>query len=173
MHVEQFRGPSNQPLSLHTRRLLFKKRKENADLSLRYSLLHCSCLVVVMSSALAKASPLKPEIRLVQAISEFEADLSHEQKSMFRTQRSQSLLKPPSPHDIMQLTAEVDRRTSQKFSNACFGPRFTSFLHGVQQFATLGDIIIGGSQNLVACGVWSLVRMSLLVSALFLHRCRD
>ncbi|XP_014553664.1 hypothetical protein COCVIDRAFT_40310 [Bipolaris victoriae FI3] len=115
-----------------------------------------------MSSALAKASPLKPEIRLVQAISEFEADLSHEQKSMFRTQRSQSLLKPPSPHDIMQLTAEVDRRTSQKFSNACFGPRFTSFLHGVQQFATLGDIIIGGSQNLVACGVWSLVRMSLL-----------
>ncbi|PZD35045.1 Arp, Ankyrin repeat protein [Pyrenophora tritici-repentis] len=115
-----------------------------------------------MSSALAKASPLKPEIRLAQAISEFEAHLSHEQKSTFRTLRSQSLLTTPSPHDVMQLTAEVDRHTSKKFSSACFGPRFTNFLHGVQQFAALGDVVIGGSQNLLACGVWSLVRMSLL-----------
>jgi len=72
----------------------------------------------------------------------------------------------------MQLTAEVDCHTSRKFSSACFGPRFTNFLYGVQQFAALGDVLVGGSQNLVACGVWSLVRMSLLVSVLFLHyRC--
>ncbi|EUC45810.1 hypothetical protein COCMIDRAFT_94583, partial [Bipolaris oryzae ATCC 44560] len=115
-----------------------------------------------MSSALAKASPLRPEIRLAQAVSEFEADLSHEQKSTFQTIRSQSLLTIPSLREVMQLTAEVDRHTSKKFSNACFGPRFTNFLHGVQQFATLGDIMVGGSQNLLACGVWSLVRMSLL-----------
>ncbi|KAF2831976.1 hypothetical protein CC86DRAFT_400757 [Ophiobolus disseminans] len=115
-----------------------------------------------MSSALAKASPLKPEIRLAQAVSEFEADLSHEQKSTFQTLRSQSLSVTPGPRDVMQLTAEVDHRTSKKFSSACFGPRFTNFLHGVQQFAALGDVVIGGSQNLLACGVWSLVRMSLL-----------
>ncbi|KAL7770697.1 hypothetical protein CFE70_000635 [Pyrenophora teres f. teres 0-1] len=78
-----------------------------------------------MSSALAKASPLKPEIRLAQAVSD--------------------------PHDVMQLTAEVHRHTSKKFRSACFGLRFTNFLHGVQQFAALGDIIIGGSQNLMAC----------------------
>lgn len=126
-----------------------------------------------MSSALAKASPLKPEIRLAQAISEFEADLSHEQKSTFRTLRSQSVSKTPSPSDVMQLTAEVDHRTSKKFSSACFGPRFTNFLHGVQQFATLGDIMVGGSQNLLACGVWSLVRMCLLVSVLFSYHCRS
>ncbi|USP79227.1 Arp, Ankyrin repeat protein [Curvularia clavata] len=115
-----------------------------------------------MSSALAKASPLKPEIRLAQAVSEFEADLSNEQKATFRTLRSQSLSTTPSLQDVMRLTAEVDHRTSKKFSSACFGPRFTNFLHGVQQFATLGDILVGGSQNLLACGVWSLVRMSLL-----------
>lgn len=40
----------------------------------------------------------------------------------------------------------------------------TSFLQSVQQFAGLGDILVGGSQNLIACGVWTLVRMSLLVS---------
>ena len=126
-----------------------------------------------MSSALAKASSLKPEIRLAQAVSEFEADLSNEQKSKFRALRLQSLSTTPGPRDVMQLTAEVDHCTSKKFTNACFGPRFTNFLHGVQQFAALGDVVIGGSQNLIACGVWSLVRMSLLVSVLFLLRRRS
>lgn len=123
-----------------------------------------------MSGVLAKASSLKPEIRLAQAVLEFEADLSSEQKSTFRTLRSQTT---PSPRDVMQLTAEVNRHTSKKFSSACFGPRFTNFLQGVQQFAALGDVVVGGSQNLLACGVWALVRMSLLVSVLFLHRHRS
>ena len=69
----------------------------------------------------------------------------------------------------MLLTADVDRRISGKFSNRCFGPRFTNFLHGVQQFASLGDIVIGGAQNLIAASVWSLVRMSLLVSIPLLY----
>jgi hypothetical protein len=125
-----------------------------------------------MLSAIAKASPLKAEIRLAQAVSEFEADLSNEQKSTFRTLKSQSLSTTPDPGDVMRLTAEVDRRVSKKFGGQCFGPRFTNFLQGVQQFAALGDVIIGGSQNLVACGVWSLVRMSLLVSILALCHCR-
>ena len=117
-----------------------------------------------MSSALAKASPLKPEIRLAQAVSEFEADLSNEQKATFRTLKSHSLSATPGPSDVMRLTAEVDRRISKRFGGRCFGPRFTNFLQGVQQFAALGDVVVGGSQNLVACGVWSLVRMSFLVS---------
>ncbi|KAF2737537.1 hypothetical protein EJ04DRAFT_460944, partial [Polyplosphaeria fusca] len=115
-----------------------------------------------MSRALAKASPLKAEIRLAQAVSEFEADLRKEQKSIFRTQKTQSLSAAPSPGNVMQITAEVDRQISQKFGGRCFGPRFTNFLQAVQQFAALGDVVVGGSQNLVACGVWSLVRMSLL-----------
>jgi hypothetical protein len=122
-----------------------------------------------MSGVLAKASSLKPEIRLAQAVSEFEADLSNNQKSTYRTLKSQSLSTTPGPSDVMRLTAEVDRHTSNKFNSACFGPRFTNFLHGVQQFAALGDVVIGGSQNLLACGVWALVRMSLLVSVLFLQ----
>jgi hypothetical protein len=117
-----------------------------------------------MSGALAKASSLKPEIRLAQAISEFEAELSNEQKSTFRTLKSQSISTPPDSHDVMRLTAEVDRRISKKFDSQCFGPRFTNFLHGVQRFAALGDVVVGGSQNMIACGVWSVVRMSLLVS---------
>lgn len=120
-----------------------------------------------MSNSLAKASTLKAEIRLVQAVSEFEAELPNDQKPAFRALRSQSLSVAPGPSDVMRLTADVDRKLSKKFNGQCFGPRFTNFLQGVQQFAALGDIVIGGSQNLVACGVWALVRMSLLVSFLF------
>lgn len=119
-----------------------------------------------MASALANASSLKAEIRLAQAVSEFEAGLSREQKSTFRDMKSQSLSKAPDSSDVMRLTADFDRRVSKTLRGQCFGPRFTNFIHGVQQFAALGDIVVGGSQNLVACGVWSVVRMSLLVSVL-------
>ncbi|EUC46760.1 hypothetical protein COCMIDRAFT_35627 [Bipolaris oryzae ATCC 44560] len=115
-----------------------------------------------MSGALGTALLLKPEIRLAQAVSEFEADLTTEQKATFRTLKSQSHSTRPDPSDVMRLTAEMDRSISTKYSSRCFGPRFTNFLQGVQQFAALGDVVVGGSQNLIACSVWSLVRMSLL-----------
>jgi len=118
-----------------------------------------------MSAIIKSVSSLKPEIRLAQAVSQFEADLSDEQKAAFRNYRSQSVKSPPGPSDVMRLTAEIDRRQYGKIGR-CFGPRFTNFLQGVQQFAALGDVIVGGSQNIIACGIWSLVRMSLLVSIL-------
>jgi ankyrin repeat domain-containing protein 50 len=69
----------------------------------------------------------------------------------------------------MRLTAEVDRCASKMGSGGrCFGPRLTNVLQAVQQFAALGDIIVGGSQNMIACGVWSLIRLTLLVSPLYL-----
>ncbi|KAF2179739.1 hypothetical protein K469DRAFT_741530 [Zopfia rhizophila CBS 207.26] len=117
-----------------------------------------------MSVALANASRLKPEIHLAQAVSAFEADLSSEQKASLRTYRSQSRDSPPDPSDVMRLTAEIDGHASGKAaSRRCFGPRLTNFLQAVQQYAALGDVIVGGSQNIIACGVWSLVRMSLLL----------
>lgn len=117
-----------------------------------------------MSVVMSNASRLKPEIRLAQAVSQFEADLSSEQKATFRAYRSQSRDSPPDPRDVMRLTAEIDRQASGKIGRGrCFGTRLTNFLQAVQQFAALGDIIVGGSQNLIACGVWTVVRMSLLV----------
>lgn len=114
-----------------------------------------------MALIASRVGKLKPEVRLAQSVSHFEASLSDEAKAAFRNQRTQSLKRPPDTNDVMRLTAQIDR--SQKPGGRCFGPRFTKFLHGAQQFAALGDVIIGGSQNVVACGVWSLVRMSLLV----------
>ena len=112
-----------------------------------------------MSIAVRQTANLKPELRLAQAISEFEADLSDEQKQQYRQDKS----KPLHSDDVMRLTAEIDRSMLIQGSRRCFGPRLTNFLHGVQQFASIGDIVIGGSQCLPAIGVWTLVRFSLMV----------
>lgn len=125
----------------------------------------CFVAFTAMSSVLANASRLKPEIRLAQAISQFDAELSSDQKATLRGYRSQIQDAPPDPSHVMRLTAEIDQRASGIMRGGrCYGPRMTSFLHAVQQFAAIGDVTIGSSQNVIACGVWSLVRMSLLVS---------
>lgn len=113
-----------------------------------------------MALALAKASHLKAEVRLGQAISEFVANLSAEQKARFNAKRSQALTSPPTIQDVRSLTAEIDR----VHGGRCLGPRLIKVVEAVQKFAALGDILIGGSQNIIACGVWSMVRLSLLVS---------
>lgn len=118
-----------------------------------------------MATALANASRLKPEIRLAQAVSQFDADLSGDQKATLRRYRSQIQGSPPDHRDVMRLTAEIDHVATRNLGGGrCYGPRMTNFLYSVQQFAAIGDVMIGGSQNLIACGVWSLVRMTLLVS---------
>ena len=105
-----------------------------------------------MSNVLTNASRLKPEIRLAQAVSQFEANLSSDQKATLRAYRSQIRDVPPGPSDVMRLTAEIDRRATGKIGGGrCFGPRMANFLYGVQQFAAIGDVVIGGSQNLIAC----------------------
>ncbi|KAL4801774.1 hypothetical protein BDV18DRAFT_164585 [Aspergillus unguis] len=111
-----------------------------------------------MLAALSKAARLKPEVRLGQAISQFQADLSTQQKATFNKHQARASVSPPGIRDVMQLIAEINQSGER-----CFGPRVTSLLQAVQQFAALGDIVVGGTQNILACGVWSLVRMTLLV----------
>ena len=121
-----------------------------------------------IAGTVATVSKLKPEIRLAQAVSQFEATLSNDQKAAFRSHKSQLKSSPPGPGDVMRLTSEIDKTCGVAAGKRCFGPRLTNFLHAVQQFAALGDIVVGGSQNIVACSVWALVRMSLLVGILFI-----
>ncbi|KAJ4138505.1 hypothetical protein NW768_002340 [Fusarium equiseti] len=66
--------------------------------------------------------------------------------------------------DVMRLTAEIDLKATSKHGRGrCFGPRMTNALQAIQQFAALGDIVVGGAQNLIACGVWAAARMTLQV----------
>jgi hypothetical protein len=115
-----------------------------------------------MAMIVSGVARLKPELRLAEAVSRFEASLSGDEKAAFRNERTHVLKTAPDTIDVMRLTAQIDHRISGK-AGRCLGPRFTNFLQGVQQFAALGDVVVGGSQNIIACGVWSLVRMSILV----------
>ncbi|KAI5456365.1 hypothetical protein BGZ63DRAFT_396492 [Mariannaea sp. PMI_226] len=118
----------------------------------------------VMSTQLTTAATSKPEVRLAQAIARFEEDLSDEQKAAFSSGRRRSRDSPPNVNDVMRLTAQIDRRVAGKVGGGrCLGTRLVNVLEAVQQFAALGDIVVGGSQNMIACGVWSLVRLTLLM----------
>ena len=112
----------------------------------------------------AQAARLKPDIRLAQAVSQFKSSLNSSQKADFDIRINESLKNTPGPTDVLRFTSDFNKRVSILSGNRCYGPRFHNFLQGVQQFAALGDVVIGGSQNIIACSVWSLVRMSLLVS---------
>lgn len=112
-----------------------------------------------MALALRGAGSLSPGIRLAVAISQFEASLADREKSDFKTLKSQAQNMTPGVQDVMMVTAELNKRTTRAGS----GARFTNMLMAVQQFATIGDVVIGGSQSLPACGVWCVVRSSLTV----------
>ncbi|KAI0103367.1 hypothetical protein GGR51DRAFT_561794 [Nemania sp. FL0031] len=123
-----------------------------------------------MSLALAHAAGrLKPEERLADSINKFRNILSNEQRAAFDAGRDLAAHSSPQLRDVMHVTAEIDRqaRVSTGGRRRCFGPRLTKFLQSIQEFVVVGDIVFGGSQNLIACGVWSLVRLSLLTVARF------
>uniref|UniRef100_A0A0B7JP21 NACHT domain-containing protein n=2 Tax=Bionectria ochroleuca TaxID=29856 RepID=A0A0B7JP21_BIOOC len=117
-----------------------------------------------MDVALRNAALLRPEIALAKAISEFESSLTKEHKSNFRSFRTQALSASPSAEDVMRFTASLNSQI-QKSSAAhrCFGTRFTNIMQCVQKYAALGDVVVGGSQNIIACGVWALVRLTIQV----------
>ncbi|KAI6088401.1 hypothetical protein F4821DRAFT_233642 [Hypoxylon rubiginosum] len=122
-----------------------------------------------MALVLAHVAPLKPEVHLGQAIKEFEAALSKEQQAAFEAGKIHASSLPPNIQDVMHLTAEVDRQARAKNGGGrrCFGPRLIKILESVQQFVSVGDIIIGGSQNLIASGVRSVIRLALLTATRF------
>jgi hypothetical protein len=122
----------------------------------------------IMAVALHNAAPLKPEIQFVQALSEYEAILTDDQKTMFRAYHGQQ---PPDATDVMRLTAEIDRENSHRKGRRCVGPRLTNILQAVQQFSTIVDTIVGGSQSQIACAIWGVLKMSIQVTPLQHFNC--
>jgi hypothetical protein len=114
-----------------------------------------------MSTALQKAAPLKPEVRLGQAIRDYENILSEMDKSRFQVLRYDEL---PTATDVIKLTAEIDIENSRR-RRRCVGPRLTSILQAVQQFSTIPDTIISSSQSPIAGAVWAVAKMTLLMAS--------
>lgn len=123
-----------------------------------------------LSLAVGFAAKLKPEIRLAQAICEFNASLgNNNQRTRFRNLQSQS---PPSPDDIIRLTEELNRDGARAHRSwRPHGTRLVAILERMRQFAPAGDVLVGGSQNVIACGVWAVVRLSLEVGLIESSTC--
>jgi hypothetical protein len=123
-----------------------------------------------MSTALAEvtklvgqAARLKPEVRLIGAIADFVQALDHGQRKCFTELRDKG---PPAGVDFLELTRQLNcDGLGRHRAWRPYGTRLVSFLEGIQLLSKVGDVVVGGAQNLVASGVWASVRLSLQVSS--------
>ena len=114
-----------------------------------------------MALAIRNAARLKPEIQLSRALHDFEAILDQDQKAQFDEFKKES---PPGASAPLAFTSFLDRSLQGRRSRSCIGPRVINLLQGTQQFSTVIDVVIGGSQNLLASSVWGILKLSLQVS---------
>lgn len=111
-----------------------------------------------MEVILSQSSKLKAQVRLGRAISTFYESLDTEHKAIFTSYRDAAHNTAPVLGDIRQIAAEIDRKARKP----C-GDRFKRVLESLQQFVAVGDVIIGSTQNLLAAGVWSVARLTVVV----------
>ncbi|PSR84440.1 hypothetical protein BD289DRAFT_261386 [Coniella lustricola] len=128
----------------------------------------------ITSKKLALSGQLKPVIRLGLALSDFEQALDPERKKQFQQQRaasasssastSLSSRQPPRSGDVIRLTEEIHQAglREDRLLPPRFATRLGAFFSRIQTFAAVGDALIGGSQNLIASGVWGALRFCLL-----------
>ncbi|KAM7212606.1 hypothetical protein V8F06_012027 [Rhypophila decipiens] len=121
--------------------------------------------MAMITKALTLSGRLKPEARLGVALSEFAEALEEKQKRRFLQMRVQSNKFAPSAEDVIRMTEELNREGARLHKTwQPYSTRLGAFPTGLQSLASLGDVVIGGSQNLIACGVWFAVRACLQAS---------
>ena len=111
-----------------------------------------------MALMLNGVAPLKPEIRLVQAISDYEAILSDQERSELH---SQGL---PDATAAINLATLIDGQCSNGRRH-CMGPRLIVFLESVQHFSQGLDVLVSSHPEFAAL-VWGGVKTALLVRLL-------
>lgn len=112
---------------------------------------------------LALNGRMKLEVRLGVAISDFAASLDEQRRQQFRLLRTASS-KRLAGFDVIRITEDINRHGSQRHRSwRAHGTKIGCFLSRVQRFACIGDMLIGGSQHLIATGVWCAVRFCLMV----------
>lgn len=105
---------------------------------------------------------LKPEVRLGVAVSEFAQTLDDDRKREFR--KMQTAGTQLSGRDAIRVTEELNRDSERRHCTwRPYGTKCGKFLDRLQTLANIGDVMIGGSQNVIATSVWCAVRLSLQV----------
>lgn len=110
-----------------------------------------------MALAMSKAGPLRPDIKLSQALRDYEAVLSKDQKKSFHDTSKLN------PNDVMILTFEINRQNAGRKSRV-WGARLTTFLNSVKAFTTVVDAVVGNMGDPIAGAVWGTVKTAMQVS---------
>lgn len=124
-----------------------------------------TAIIAAHSSPASRAPPTSQQ-QLDAAISSFELELkgSPEDAARFMTLRS---LGSPTPNDVFHaVEAIVGKCTGKARRGRPMALGLTTFLERVQQFAPVGDVLVGGAQNMIASGVWAAIRLALEVGLL-------
>ncbi|KAK1498629.1 NACHT domain-containing protein [Colletotrichum tamarilloi] len=119
-----------------------------------------------ISTAVATVGKLKPEIRLAQTISEFSVSLKRRRDDSHIRFKNLQTRSPPTAMEVLQLTEEINRDGAHRHRSwRPNATRLVTVLERICQFAPIGDVLVGGAQNLLASGVWATVRMTLETQA--------
>lgn len=116
---------------------------------------------------------LAPELRLAQAVSEFAQALDGTRKQEFMRLQAQCASATPTASEVIMMTEQLNREGARRHESwtPAAGTRLGGFLSRIQKFAEAGDVLIGGTQSLIALGVWTALRVSLevCVAGLFMQ----
>lgn len=110
-----------------------------------------------MALALANASPLKPDIKLDQALVDYEKVLSDDERAQLHAEGA------PDTMAAIAFTAVIDKECS-KGRRRCMGPRLITFLESVQQFSGVIDTFVSSHPEFAAL-VWGGVKLTLRVTS--------
>ena len=108
-----------------------------------------------MNLALAKAAPLKPDIKLNQALIDYEKVLSDDERAQLRAEGA------PDTMAAIAFTTVIDKECSEG-RRRCMGPRLITFLESVQQFSGVIDTFVSSHPEFAAL-VWGGVKLTLRV----------
>lgn len=97
----------------------------------------------------------QPEKYLAQALKEYEAVLSNEERLQLRAQGV------PSTRDAINLTIQLDQNTRDRRRH-CMGARLITILESLQQFSAAADTFVSSHPEVGAL-VWGGVKLALLV----------
>lgn len=107
-----------------------------------------------MALVIANPTMSNPGVALVQALNDYEAILSDEDKYQLHSQGA------PDVMAALNLATTIDgKNTSHR--RQCMGPRLITFLESVQQFSSIVDTFV--SSHDIAALVWGGVKLTLLV----------
>lgn len=107
-----------------------------------------------MALVRANAALQEPEIRLTQALKEYDAILSEHERIQLRSQAASDAMA------AINLATLIDSR-SHDGRRQCMGPRLITFLESIHHFTEIVDTFV--TPHPTAALVWGGVKMALLV----------